>query len=170
LNENGLNQISLPKFTTAHRLLEDKFYIEIPNNKNNKQKRRIELTLGDKVCFVTSHSDLVCDTIVRGHLSKRHDGGLESPTVYVLAADTKIAFYNIVEIAKTKYKMNLDTILENTIVRRFFTIYQLAEFLIMELQKDIQKFKSKMVIITGDLYLRSSDYKTRQRLVITSNS
>ena len=83
---------------------------------------------------------------------KRHYGGLESSTVYVLAADNKFDFYNIVEISKTKYN-NLDTVL-NTIIRRFFTIYQLAEFLIMDLKKDIQKFKSKMVIITGDFYLR----------------
>jgi hypothetical protein len=48
----------------------------------------------------------------------------------------------------------LDGVLENTIVRRFFIIYQLADFLIRDLQKDIKKFKSKMVIITGDFYLR----------------
>jgi hypothetical protein len=50
--------------------------------------------------------------------------------------------------------MNLDTMLQNTIVRRFFTIYQLIEFLKVNLAKDIQKFKSKLVIITGDFYLR----------------
>jgi hypothetical protein len=48
----------------------------------------------------------------------------------------------------------LDKVLENTIVRRFFTINQLADFLIRDLAKDIKKFKSKMVIITGDFYLR----------------
>jgi hypothetical protein len=50
--------------------------------------------------------------------------------------------------------MNLDIVLNNTIVRRFFTIDQFADFLIKDLAKDIQKYKSKMVIITGDFYLR----------------
>jgi hypothetical protein len=40
----------------------------------------------------------------------------------------------------------------------------------MELQKDIQKIKSKMVIITGDFYLRSANSKGRQRLAIYANS
>jgi hypothetical protein len=151
-NGNILSQVNfIPRFTTAHELLEDKFSIEISQDKN--KKKVIELTLGDKVCFVKPHNtdDLVCDTIVRGHLPKRYNGGLESPTVYVLVTDNKFDFYNITEIAN-KWQI-LDRVLENTIVRRFFTIYQLAEFLIKDLQKDIQKYKSKLVIITGEFYL-----------------
>jgi hypothetical protein len=150
-NENILSQINtIPKFTTAHSLLEDKFSIEISKN---KKKKIVELILGDKVCFVKPHNtDLVCDIIVRGILPKRHNGGLESPTVYVLLTDNKFDFYNITEIAN-KYQI-LDRVLENTIVRRFFTIYQLADFLIRDFQKDIRKYKSKLLIITGDFYLR----------------
>jgi hypothetical protein len=97
------NNLNIPKLTTAQELLEDKFSIEILNN---NKKKRIELTLGDKVCFVNHDSDLVCDTIVRGLLPKK-SGGLESPTVYVLVADNKLDFYKIVEKARKKYKMNL---------------------------------------------------------------
>jgi hypothetical protein len=50
--------------------------------------------------------------------------------------------------------MNLDTVLNNTIVTRIFTIHQLANFLIMNLQKEIKKYKSKLFVITGDFYLR----------------
>ena len=91
------NNLNIPKLTTAQELLEDKFSIEILNNK----KRRIELTLGDKVCFVKHSSDLVCDTIVRGHLPKKF-GGLESASVYVLVTDNKFDFYKIVEKAHKK--------------------------------------------------------------------
>ena len=84
--------ISLPKFISAEKLLEDKFILEFSyndrNNKNRKQKRIIELNLGDIACFVKPHSDFVCDTIVRGILPKRHSG-LEFPTVYVLVTDNK---------------------------------------------------------------------------------
>ena len=75
--------ISLPKFISAQKLLEDKFILEFSyNNKNIKKSQTIELTIGEIACFVKPHTDFVCDTIVRGILPKRHNG-LESPTVYV---------------------------------------------------------------------------------------
>ena len=101
--------------------------------------------------FFKPHSDFVCDTIVRGILPKRHNG-LESSTVYVLVTDNKFDFYNIIEIADKKYKI-LDSALKNVIVRRVFTIHQLAHFLIKELKKDLEKYKSKLLIITGDFFL-----------------
>ena len=140
---------SIPKLTTAQELLVDKFSIELSQI---KKKKKIELAIGDKVCFVKPSSDLICDTIVRGHLSKRH-GDLESPTVYVLVADNKLDFYKIVEKAHKKYKMNLDIVLNHVIVKRVFTIHQLAYCLIFDLAKDIKKYESKMVIITGDFFL-----------------
>ena len=146
--------LSLPKFISAQKLLEDKFILEFStNDKNNKKIRNriIELTIGDIVCFVKPHSDFVCDTIVRGILPKRHNG-LESPTVYVLATDNKFEFYNITEIADKKYRI-LDKALKNVIVRRVFTIHQLAHFLIIDLERDVEKYKSKLLIITGDFFL-----------------
>ena len=103
--------ISVPKFISAQKLLEDKFVLEFTSNdKDNKKKVRktrsqtIELNLCDIACFVKPHSDFVCDTIVRGILPKRHNG-LESPTVYVLFKDNKFDFYNITEIADKKYRI-----------------------------------------------------------------
>ena len=146
---------SLPKFISAQKLLEDKFILEFSNNdkinKKRKTRRTIELNIGDIACFVKPHSDFVCDTIVRGILPKRHNG-LESPTVYVLVTDNKFDFYNITEIADKKYKI-LDKALKHIIVQRVFTIHQLAHFLIKELEKDITKYKSKLVVITGDFFL-----------------
>ena len=116
-----------------------------------KIRKTIELNLGDIACFVKPHSDFVCDTIVRGILPKRHNG-LESPTVYVLVTDNKFDFYNITEIADKKYKI-LDRALKNIIVQRIFTIHQLAHFLIIDLERDLEKYKSKLVVITGDFFL-----------------
>ena len=99
--------ISLPKFISAQKLLEDKFVLEFSYNEDNKKKVRktrrqtIELTIGEIVCFVKPRSDFVCDTIVRGILPNRHNG-LESPTVYVLVTNNKFDFYNITEIADKK--------------------------------------------------------------------
>jgi lipid II:glycine glycyltransferase (peptidoglycan interpeptide bridge formation enzyme) len=150
--------VAVPKFISAQKLLEDKFIIEFSYNNKNKtnkiKKIRIELTVGEIACFVKPHSDFVCDTIVRGILSKRHNG-LESPTVYVLVTDNKFDFYNITEIADKKYRI-LDRALKHIIVKRIFTIYQLAHFLIIDLEKDLKKYQSKLLVITGDFFLSDS--------------
>jgi hypothetical protein len=145
--------VAVPKFISAQKLLEDKFVLEFSNNdKNNKKTRRIiELTIGHIACFVKPDSDFVCDTIVRGILPKRHNG-LESPTVYVLVTDNKFDFYNITEIADKKYKI-LDRALKRIIVKRIFTIHQLAHFLIIDIEKDLKKYQSKLVVITGNFFL-----------------
>jgi hypothetical protein len=150
--------IAVPKFISAQKLLEDKFTVEFSyndKNKNKRKKRTIELNLGDIACFVKPHSDFVCDTIVRGIVPKRHNG-LDSPTVFVLITDNKFDFYNITEIADKKYHI-LDRALERIIVKRVFTIHQLAHFLIIDLEKDIaKKYKSKLLVITGDFFLSDS--------------
>ena len=154
-----MNHLQYPKFISAQKLLEDKFILEFPSNDKNRKIGKskiqtIELNVSDIACFVKPHSDFVCDTIVRGILPKRHNG-LESPTVYVLVTDNKFEFYNITEIADKKYKI-LDRTLKNVRVRRMFTIYQLAYFLIKELEKDLEKYKSKLLVITGDFFLSDS--------------
>ena len=143
--------ISLPKFISAHKLLVDKFTIEFSYNDKNKNRKTIELTIGDVACFVKPHTDFVCDTIVRGILPKRH-GGLDSLTVYVLVTDNKFDFYNITKIADKKYRI-LDRALERIIVQRVFTLHQLAHFLLIDLEKNLKKYKSKLVVITGDFFL-----------------
>ena len=113
---------------SAQKILEDKFILEFSDKDKNKiKKRTIELILGDIACFVKTHSDFFWDTIVSGILPKRHNG-LEPPTVFVLITDNKFGFYNITEIADKKYKI-LDKELEHIIVKKIFTIHQLASFL-----------------------------------------
>jgi hypothetical protein len=73
----------------------------------------------------------------------------------VLITDNKFDFYNITEIADKKYRI-LDRALERIIVKRFFTIHQLAHFLIIDLEKDLEKYKSKLFVITGNFFLSDS--------------
>jgi hypothetical protein len=50
--------ITVPKFISAQKLVEDKFILEFSNNDYNKKKTRkrtIELTRGDIACFVKPH-------------------------------------------------------------------------------------------------------------------
>ena len=59
--------------------------------------------------------------------------------------------------------MNLDIVLNQTIVKRVFTIHQLAHCLIFDLTKDIKKYKSKLVIITGDFFLSDSQIEQEEK-------
>jgi hypothetical protein len=138
--------VAVPKFISAQKLLEDKFIHEFSYNHKNIKKigrKTIELTLGDIACFVKPHLDFVCDTIVRGILPKRHNG-MESPTVFVLITDNKFDFFNITEIVDKKYRI-LDKALKHIIVQRVFTIHQLAHFLIIDLEKDIEKIQFQIL-------------------------
>ena len=137
---------SLPKFISTQKLLQDKFVLECSfndrNNKNRKQKMRIELTICDIACFIKPHSDFVCDTIVRGILPKRHNG-LESPTVYVLVTDNKFDFYNITEIADKKYRI-LDRALQRIIVQKGVHDTSIGTFFYTRFRKRFRKIRIKI--------------------------
>ena len=61
--------VYVPIFISAQKLLEDKFVLEFTiygnTNKNRKQKRIVELNLGDIACFVKPSFRFCFDTIVR---------------------------------------------------------------------------------------------------------
>ncbi len=162
--------VTVPKFISAQKLLEDKFIIEFSYNNKNKTNKikniKIELNLGDIACFVKPHTDFVCDTIARGIVPKRHNG-LDSPTVFVLITDNKFDFYNITEIADKKYRI-LDKALKHIIVKRIFTIHQLAHFLVIDLEKDLKKYKSKLVVITDgfSFLIHKSQKKTKTGYIL----
>jgi hypothetical protein len=44
-----------------------------------------------------------------------------------------------------------------------FTIHQLAHFLIIDLEKDLEKYKSKLVVITGDFFLSDSQISKQDK-------
>ena len=54
-------------------------------------------------------------------------------------------------------------VLNQTIVKRVFTIYQLAHFLIFDLAKNIKKYKSKLVIITDDFFLLDQQIEQEEK-------
>jgi hypothetical protein len=45
--------------------------------------------------------------------------------------------------------------LKHIIVKRIFTIHQLAHFLKIDLEKDLEKYKSKLMVITGDFFFQT---------------
>jgi len=119
---------------------------------NNNES--IELRYGDKISFVDC-DELVSDIIVKGLLPKRY-GGLESSNVLVITSNNKFDFYQCVNLAKKKYGMDVNKVLDHVIITRVFTIYQLAETLIHELFELMEKFQSKLLVIISDLFLLNS--------------
>lgn len=119
---------------------------------NNNES--IELRYGDKISFVDC-DELVSDIIVKGLLPKRY-GGLESSNVLVITSNNRFDFYQCVNLAKKKYGMDVNEILDHVIITRVFTIYQLAETLIHELFELMEKFQSKLLVIISDLFLLNS--------------
>ena len=65
---------------------------------------------------------------------------------------------SLCKIYNINYKFKiLDRALKRIIVKRVFTIHQLAHFLIIDGEKDVtKKYKSKLLIITGDFFLSDS--------------
>jgi len=119
---------------------------------NNNES--IELRYGDKISFVDC-DELVSDIIVKGLLPKRY-GGLESSNVLVITSNNRFDFYQCVNLAKKKYGMDVNKVLDHVIITRVFTIYQLAETLIHELFELMEKFQSKLLVIISDLFLLNS--------------
>ena len=138
---------------TAYDYLVDKLIFQIDN-------KSIELGYGDKICFVNHDKESISDTIVKGLLPKRF-GGLESQNILVITSDNYgFDFYQCISIAKKRYGMDINKILDNTIIIRLFTIHQLTETIIYELEKLIKKFKSKLVVVISDLFLLNSQTTT----------
>ena len=44
-----------------------------------------------------------------------------------------------------------------------FTIYQLTHFLIKELEKDLEKYKSKLLVITGDFSFQTHKFQNKKK-------
>jgi hypothetical protein len=110
---------------------------------------------------------LFVDTIVRGILPKRHNG-LDSPTIFVLITDNKFDFYKIREIADKKYRI-LDRALERIIIKSFHNT-SIGTFLDNRFRKGFRKIQIQISGYNRRLFpLRFTNYKTRQRLVISPN-
>ena len=140
-------------FFTAYNYLIDKITFTI----NNKP---IKLQYGDKVCLVHL-DDMISDIAVKGLLPKK-SGGMESQNIIILTSNNNFDFYQCINIAKKKYGMDINKVLDSVLITRVFTIYQLAQKIIYELPILIEKFKSKIVVISDSFISDSKEYYHQQ--------
>jgi hypothetical protein len=92
---------------------------------------------------------------VRALLSERH-GGLNSPSVITIDAGNCSDIYQCISFAR-QYGLDIRNVLQRIIVSRSFTIYQLAHLIINELPNIIQKFNTKLVVISNLLKMFLED-------------
>ena len=118
----------------------------------------LNLEVGETVGILgyASHVQLFLTRLfVRALLSERH-GGFNSPNVITIDAGNCSDIYQCVSFAR-QYGLNIKNVLQRIIVSRPFTIYQLAHLIINELPNTVQKFDTRLVVISDLLKMFAED-------------
>ena len=160
-----LSSPPLPKFQTAYEEISSRLTFDIKKIDNS-----ISITAGQTVCISGSERKYINILLVRLCLRallperKRYYGrgeggfGSSSPKVIVIdaAGNSLDIFYLYVNFARQYYGLDIKKVLENTIITRAFTIYQLANIIIHKLPRVVQQFDVKLIVIFDllDMFLR----------------
>ena len=151
-------KVENPFFVSAHEYLLKSFQIDIQKN------QLVDLTISSPTLFLNLYN-LIAKLAVKALLPRNH-GGIESPSITIIdgsirGKSTHLDFYSFVDYA-IQYGMNVNSVLERIIVTRSFTAHQLADTIICNLTKMIQKYKSNVVIIT-DLFATDEQLHLSER-------
>ena len=139
-----LSSPPLPKFQTAYEEISSRLTFDIKKIDNS-----ISITAGQTVCISGSERKyiniLLIRLCVRALLPKRYGGGFSSPNVIVIdaAAGNGLDIYQYVNFAR-QHGLDIKKVLENTIITRAFTIYQLANIIIYELPESFNNLMSNL--------------------------
>ena len=151
-------KVENPFFIPAHEYLLKSFQIDIQKN------QLVDLTISSPTLFLNLYN-LIAKLAVKALLPRNH-GGIESPSITIIdgsirGKSTHLDFYSFVDYA-IQYGMNVNSVLERIIVTRSFTAHQLADTIICDLTKMIQKYKSNVVII-ADLFATDEQLHLSER-------
>lgn len=146
-------------FCSAYDYLSNSFKIEIDDDRNGN--KMLNLHLVDSPYLFLNLVSLIPKLCIKAIMPRRHYNGLESPSVIIIDSGiNQIDFYNVVQNAQF-YGLEMDIVLDRTIISRSFTFDQLANTIIYELPKIVHKYKSRLVVIaglhTGDLEIKNAD-------------
>ncbi len=131
------------------------------------------LTTDQKICIAGIHTQKIIERLcVRAQLPCRY-GGLDSNVLLIDGANSS-DLYQCVDFAQ-QYGLDTKKILSGIISCRTFTVYQLANLIVNELENTIKQFNVKIVIIThllnfftNDPYLNSQEMQQILREVVNS--
>ena len=131
------------------------------------------ITTNQKICIAGIHTQKIIERLcVRAQLPSRY-GGLDSKVLLIDGANSS-DLYQCVDFAQ-QYGLDAKKILSGIISCRTFTVYQLANLIVHELQNSIKQYGVKIVIIThllnfftNDPYLNSHEMQKVLRIVVKS--
>lgn len=131
------------------------------------------LTPNQEVCIAGIYTQNLIERLcVRAQLPHRY-GGLDT-TVLLIDGANSSDIYQCVDFAQ-QYGLDVKKVLSKIISSRSFTVYQLANLIINELENAIKQYDAKLVIIsnllhffTNDPYLDTKEIKAILKQVIKS--
>ncbi len=131
------------------------------------------LTPNQVVCIAGIYTQKLIERLcVRAQLPHRY-GGLDT-TVLLIDGANSSDIYQCVDFAQ-QYGLDVKKVLSKIISSRSFTVYQLANLIINELENAIKQYDAKLVIIsnllhffTNDPYLDTKEMKAILKQVIKS--
>lgn len=131
------------------------------------------LTPNQEVCIAGIYTQNLIERLcVRAQLPHRY-GGLDT-TVLLIDGANSSDIYQCVDFAQ-QYGLDVKKVLSKIISSRSFTVYQLANLIINELENAIKQYDTKLVIIsnllhffTNDPYLDTKEMKAILKQVIKS--
>jgi hypothetical protein len=102
--------------------------------------------------------------------SKRNNSNLvvsrfHTSNVILVDAGNSTDFYQYVNFARQYYRRDvISRVLNNTIVTRPFTVYQLVDIVINQLPKAIQQYNAKMIVISDllDMFVRDPQIEANE--------
>lgn len=116
----------------------------------------LALRLGDRLCVIGNHANLLVARLCVRALMPARQGGLGSQSVMFVDAGNSSDIYQCVSFAR-QFGLDIRQVLRSIVVSRAFTIHQLAGVIAYELPNAIRRFNSKLVVISDLLKMFVED-------------
>jgi hypothetical protein len=111
----------------------------------------LQFRVGESVCIIGRHCEILRDRLcIRALLPERH-GGFDSPNVIFIDGGNNSNLYQCVNFAR-QYGLDIINTLERIIISRPFTINQLANLIIYELPKVLERWETKIIFLSDLLH------------------
>ena len=122
----------------------------------------LALRLGDRLCVMGSHANLLISRLcVRAFMPIKH-GGLGAGSIVFADAGNSSDVYQCVDFAR-QFGLKIDRVLRGVAVSRAFTIHQLAGLIVYELPTAMRQFNSRIVVISDLLRMFIEDPQVSQK-------
>ena len=147
-------QEPLPKFRTAYEL---NYKTDTLTFGIEKLDNLVNFSNGDRGCIVGNkkHTNMIVTRLCVRALMPKRIGGFDSPNIIIIDGGNSLDFYLFVNFAG-QYGLDIKRILQQIVVSRAFTVYQLTDLIITQIPRIIQCYNSKIVIISNflEMFLR----------------